>query len=76
MTLAQDLQYKECNPKKAKKMKTILYLVLGIILGIVCINCIISSVTSLLHLAITPCLINALCAFLFGTLAKKCFAKI
>lgn len=57
-------------------MKTILYLVLGIILGIVCINCVISSVTALIHFAISPCLINAAMAVLFGYIAKKCFGKI
>lgn len=57
-------------------MKTILYLLLGIVLGIICIKCIVSSVTSLLSLAITACIFNGLMALLFGFIAKKCFAKL
>lgn len=57
-------------------MKTLLYIILGIVLGIACINCIVSSVASLLHLAFPSCIVSALMAFLFGFIAKKCFAKI
>ena len=57
-------------------MKTLLYIVLGIILAIVCINCAISSLNSLIHLAFMPCLFNGLLAWLFAYLTKLCFAKI
>ena len=57
-------------------MKTILYIALGILLGIGAINFAISSVNSLLHLALTACLINGLFACLFGFVAKICFKRI
>ena len=57
-------------------MKTILYLILGIVLGIICINCAISSVSALIHLSLSSCVINVLMTCLFGYIAKKCFAKI
>ena len=57
-------------------MKTILYLILGIVLGIICINCAVSSVSALVHLSLSSCVINVLMTCLFGYIAKKCFAKI
>ena len=57
-------------------MKTLLYIILGIALGIGCITCAISSVSALIHLSFSPCIINGLMAILFGYIAKKCFGKI
>ena len=57
-------------------MKTLLNLVLGLILGIICIKCAISSVSALINLAITQCVFSALLAGLFGFVAKRCFAKM
>ena len=57
-------------------MKTLLYLILGILLGLACVGCVISALKALVALSIFSGIINGLVAFLFGYIAKVCFAKL
>lgn len=54
-------------------MKTIIFILLGVVLGIVCINFFISAVASLLAFSIGGLLINGLLCYASGLLARKCF---
>lgn len=57
-------------------MKTLLYLIIGILLGLACVGCVISALKALIALSLLSGVINVLVAFLFGYIAKVCFAKL
>ena len=57
-------------------MKTILYLILGIILGIITIKLCVSVVVCICNLAIVSAAIYGVFAVGIGILTKKCFAKM
>lgn len=54
-------------------MKTIIFILLGVVLGIVCINFFISAVASLLAFSVGGLLINGLLCYASGLLTRKCF---
>lgn len=57
-------------------MKTILYFILGIILGIFAIDFAIGAVIALVHIALVSAIIDGALAYVCYVLAKGCFNKI
>ena len=57
-------------------MKTIFFFIIGIILGIITINCAINVVVCLFHFSILAMLWNAGLTALFGYISLNCFKKI
>lgn len=57
-------------------MKTLLYLILGILLSLACTGCIVNAVKAFVALSLLSGAINGLVALLFGYIAKVCFAKL
>ena len=57
-------------------MKTIFFFIIGIILGIITINCAINVVVCLFHFSILAMLWNAGLTALFGYITLNCFKKI
>lgn len=57
-------------------MKTILYFIIGIILGIITINCAIDVIICLLHFSLLAMLWNAGLTLLFGYLSLNCFERV
>lgn len=54
-------------------MKSVILIIIGLILGMGCINFFISAISSLLAFSLGGVLVNGLFCYVFGLLTKKCF---